>query len=422
MKQLRIAIVTPSFPPKSGGIATSHFNLFHLLKRRFHVHAFAYNDADSTPLTDVTRRKTPAWMAVAAPWLLRQYLRRYDSGSSFPNCSRIAAFAWGARRLRGPLKQFQPDLILMPDNNVPAYFMKKPPHAKLIWYCHNNYRRFRGNPLLPDHPPIDLDVASSMERKALRKADMVVSPSHYMIDEFRKCFGNPDIPTQVIPNFMTEDAFTGIEPFPLRPSMALRESCPIVCIPSAGTHPKGKRYVFEIVRRLHDTMDGQIGFFLSGLIPGDLQFELDSLGSDLKLHAPGHLAWRENVSRLQTCNLMVSPTLVENFSNALLEAQWLGIPVVTFDTGGNRELVCDGRTGTIVDYIDIEALVRRATELLCDAEMLARYGAAAARRARKEFSAETILRQYETYFQELTEACPRSAQPEPQPHQLKASN
>ena len=397
----RIAVITPSFPPKSGGIATSHYNLFHLLKQEYTVHAFAYDDDDPEPHENVTRCKTPVFLGRRLESLFKRYLKKYDPDDDFPNCRRIANKAWGAWRLSKPLSSFKPDIILAPDNNVPVYFMKKPKNAKLIWYCRNNYRRFRDNPLLPEYSWADLDVAASMERKALKKADLVLSPSRYMADIFDSTIGRNGIPIEVIPNFMTDDAFAGIKPFPLREKMAWTADIPIVCLPSAGTPNKGKRYTFEIIRRLHAETGAHVAFFISGGMPNDLKFELDSLGKELKLYAPGHLSWKDNISLLMACDLLLSPTLVENFSNAFVEAHWLGKPIVTFDVGGNCEIVQDGKTGAVVPYLDMESLINRAVDLLCDRAKLNSYGHEAAAWAHESLNAGTILQRYRAVFSAL---------------------
>ena len=407
MRRLRIAIITPSFPPKSGGIAVSHYNLFHLLKKEYEVRAFAYDDDDPEPCENVMRRKTPSFIAGTASWLFTKYLKRYDRTDDFPNCRRLVEKAWGAWRLNKPLRQFTPDIILMPDNNVPAYFIKKPRSAKLVWYCHNNYRRFRDNPLLPEYSWADLDVAASMERKALAKADLVLSPSRYMADIFDSTIGRNGIPIKVIPNFMADDAFAGIKPFPLREKMALTADIPIVCLPSAGTPNKGKRYTFEIIRRLHTAMNGHVAFFVSGHIPNDLKFEAKALGEDLKLHIPGLLPWKDNIALLMACDLLLSPTLVENFSNALVEAHWLGKPIVTFDVGGNREIVQDGKTGAVVPYLDVENLIKRAVDLLSDPVKLDSYGRQAAAWAHEKLNATAILEEYRELFSGLCASTPR---------------
>lgn len=401
MKGLRIAVVTPTFPPKSGGIAAAHYNLFHLLRTRYEVMAFVYDDDEPSPTAGVVQRKTPSFLAKLLPSLLRVYLLRYDLHGDFPNCARTARTALGSWRLNRPLQRFSPDIVLVPDNNLPGYFLRKPGRSKFVWFCHHNFMRFQGHPLLDDNPWTDIEVSSSMERRALRKADAVVSPSEYMVREFRKAYPLPDLPMHVIPNFIAEDALAGIEPYPLRSELGVSGDVPIVCIPSGGTVPKGKKYAFEIVRRIQREVGGRIVFFISGVIPGDFAYELAHAGDSVLIHAPGHLPWQKQIARFMACDVVVSPALVENYSAALVEAHWLGKPVVTFDTGGNREIVQDGETGYVVPYLDVETLIGRTVSLLRNRALLLQFAAQAQAWARRTLGPERILGLYGKLFEEL---------------------
>jgi glycosyltransferase involved in cell wall biosynthesis len=292
-------------------------------------------------------------------------------------------------------------VVFVPDYDLPAYFLRKPKDAKFIWFCRHNYLRFRDHPLLEDNWWSDIDVAASMERRALRKADVVVSPSSYMAGEFRRTYGREDLPVRVIPNFIAEEALASIEPHPLRAEIGVSADVPIVCIPSAGTVPKGKRHAFEIVRRIGKQFGGKIVFFLTGAIPGDLAYELQHVGEPVLVYAPGHLPWRDNIARIMACDVVVSPTLVENFSNALVEAHSLGKTVVTFDTGGNREIVRDGETGYVVPYLDIDRLVECTLSLLHDHAQRSLFGERARSLTRRALSPDHALEQYRQLFAEL---------------------
>jgi glycosyltransferase involved in cell wall biosynthesis len=92
---------------------------------------------------------------------------------------------------------------------------------------------------------------------------------------------------------------------------------------------------------------------------------------------------------------------VFGFSCALLEAQALGIPVVTFDTGGNRELVANGLTGWINPYLDIEALIAKSLDLIVNQDARARMGAAARTHAMELADPSRILAAFEGIFSEL---------------------
>ncbi len=62
--------------------------------------------------------------------------------------------------------------------------------------------------------------------------------------------------------------------------------------------------------------------------------------------------------------LMSHPALhAEGCSNAIMEYMACGLPVVCSESGGNRELVVDGKTGFIIPSCDVTALVERLTWL-----------------------------------------------------------
>jgi glycosyltransferase involved in cell wall biosynthesis len=63
---------------------------------------------------------------------------------------------------------------------------------------------------------------------------------------------------------------------------------------------------------------------------------------------------------------------VEGLPNVLIEAQALGVPVVTTDAGGAREAVEDGVTGSVVTDTSTEALVEACASYLTSPERRAR--------------------------------------------------
>jgi glycosyltransferase involved in cell wall biosynthesis len=174
-----------------------------------------------------------------------------------------------------------------------------------------------------------------------------------------------------------------------------------VFIPSGGTAVKGAAWVPEIIRRIHEQNAG-VFFVISGLVWGVQKTELDYLRSrGIQIYTPGHLSHSDNLNLTLGCDLAVSPVLLENFSCALLECQALGLPVVTFDIGGNREVVQDGQTGVIVEFPDIDKLVFESLSLLNNPTRLQHMSQAAAVRVRAEFSAEIVLEKYRQLFTQL---------------------
>jgi L-malate glycosyltransferase len=56
----------------------------------------------------------------------------------------------------------------------------------------------------------------------------------------------------------------------------------------------------------------------------------------------------------------------EGLSNSLVEYGLAGVPAVTFNVGGNAEVVCDGKTGFLVSAGDTAAMAERVIQLLTD--------------------------------------------------------
>ena len=67
---------------------------------------------------------------------------------------------------------------------------------------------------------------------------------------------------------------------------------------------------------------------------------------------------------------------VEGLGIVYLEASALGLPVLAGDSGGAPDAVLEGETGYVVDGRDAQAVAARLVELLRDAELRARFGAA----------------------------------------------
>ncbi|MTD17365.1 glycosyltransferase [Nakamurella sp. YIM 132087] len=77
---------------------------------------------------------------------------------------------------------------------------------------------------------------------------------------------------------------------------------------------------------------------------------------------------------------------VEGLGIVFLEAAAVGLPVIAGDSGGAPEAVQDGRTGTVVDGRDADAVAAAVVELLNDPALRARYGEAGRRWVRQDWT------------------------------------
>jgi len=203
----------------------------------------------------------------------------------------------------------------------------------------------------------------------------------------------------IIPNLVDPGVIESIVPYDIRSKIGLTEGAPLVYIPSAGSAIKGSRFLFEIIRRLAVLYGSDVGFYLSGGICDEITMhELRFLPLNAKLYNPGSLSYHENIAAIKACDLCVSPTLLESFGMALLEANLCALPVIAFNAGGTSDIIVTDENGILVDYMDVEGLVVFSQKLLNDRELLDRMKLTSASFVKSHFNGEAIADLYDKLF------------------------
>ncbi len=99
------------------------------------------------------------------------------------------------------------------------------------------------------------------------------------------------------------------------------------------------------------------------------------------------------LSVVKACSFGIYPTLAENYSMAILEALLCGVPMVTFEVGGNAEIIKDGINGYLISPYDVDALVTAAAHLL-DSETVERISSSTVRDAEKRLGSTAVADDY----------------------------
>jgi glycosyltransferase involved in cell wall biosynthesis len=163
---------------------------------------------------------------------------------------------------------------------------------------------------------------------------------------------------------------------------------------------KDQGTLLRAARLVADTVPG---FTLDIVGDGPMHDDVHALAADLGLGDVVRFhGFRDDVGAvLAESDLFVLPSLSEGISITLLEAMAAGLPVVTTDVGGNREVVLPGETGLLVRVRDPAALAAAMRTVLTNPALARRFGAAGQARVAATFAIDRTVRAYEAIYEEL---------------------
>lgn len=389
-----IAVVAPSAPPLGGGgVASSHLHLYRCLKQRgFDVELLTFNETAAVEsATELQRFGATPFQRSCLALCSALYLKSIGSRKTAYQLSDILFSIPGVLKLNRVLQKLRPQQIIIPDHGAPGLFLDKGV-ARLTLVVHHNPSRFINNPLLDDFCPVDVQQAMKLEQRVLKKVDGVIAPSRYMEGVFRETFEFAG-PVHMIHNVLDISLLDSVNNKCIMSELGLSAEVPLVYIPSAGSIFKGKQYVGEVIRRLSACCTTKICFYLSGNITDDLAQELSHLPENAYIFSPGQLTYLENLAIVKACSFGISPTLVESFGMAIMEAVACGVPMVVFRVGGTGEIVFDDENGFCVPCHDVEQLCSSAVRLL-DTAFCTNMSRQAATFTRKQFDADRSIDAY----------------------------
>ncbi|MBL9199791.1 MAG: glycosyltransferase family 4 protein [Opitutaceae bacterium] len=130
--------------------------------------------------------------------------------------------------------------------------------------------------------------------------------------------------------------------------------------------------------------------------------ELEALRSEGAVEFTGA---RPDVAEIYAAaDVAVLPSYREGLPRALIEAAASGLPIVTTDTSGCREVVAHGENGLLVPVRDPGALAEALRTLALDPALRARLGAAGRKRVEQEFSQAIVFAEIAAIYAELARA------------------
>ena len=132
---------------------------------------------------------------------------------------------------------------------------------------------------------------------------------------------------------------------------------------------------------------------------GELKRLAGELGIADKTHFPGYRS--DLLPVYSAFDLFVLSSRREGLPNSILEAMALGVPVVTTDVAGAKELVVDGQTGYVSRQGDVAGITRSLVALIESESLRKRMSRAGRERVEQKFSFNARLQRIESLYEQI---------------------
>ncbi|ADJ28633.1 glycosyltransferase [Nitrosococcus watsonii] len=174
---------------------------------------------------------------------------------------------------------------------------------------------------------------------------------------------------RIVGNGIDTEKFTPVPRVEARHRFGLSSEGPVLISVGGLVERKGFHRVIEVLPALREQFPGLYYLIVGGPGPeGDmsesLRYQVQTLGLEEAVHFLGALSPEDLKWPLSAADVFVLATRNEGWANVFLEAMACGLPVVTTDVGGNREVVSDARLGSVVPFGDPKALEAALREAL----------------------------------------------------------
>lgn len=203
---------------------------------------------------------------------------------------------------------------------------------------------------------------------------------------------------------------------PLRARWGVPDDVPLVGCVSRLVPRKGQDRLLEVwprVRRRHP--DAHLAVVGEGPSQDRLAARADALGPDAGVVLPGRVAWDDLPAVHAAADVFAMPcrtrwfgTDVEGLGIVYLEAQAAGRPAIAGTSGGAPEAVLDGRTGTVVDGRDDDALVAALDRWLADPAARSAAGVAGRAWVEQRWSWDAIATRFTRLLEDVSGRGPAS--------------
>jgi len=236
------------------------------------------------------------------------------------------------------------------------------------------------------------------------KLKNITAPSQSIAKQMIEEYGISECDTHVIPNGVDLTTYK-ISTDKIRTDLRGKLELPtdVKMMTSVGwlKPVKGHQYLLEAFSIF--TKEVSQKWILVLLGEGELEEELRDQAKKLSILDDVYfVGFQDNVQDwLGASDLMVSATLSEGLSNALIEATATGLPIVATNVGGNPEVVEHDFNGLLVESEDSLGLCRAIESIASNENMYIEMSKNSRIKAERDFSNDTMVDRLETLYKSL---------------------
>lgn len=225
---------------------------------------------------------------------------------------------------------------------------------------------------------------------------LFVNNSRAGAEDYARWLGVSPEGTQVIYNgldFSRFHVFTEEDVRAFRQSHQIDQKTPLIGGVFRLGHEKRPMDFIAVIKRIKEQI-GDVKVVIAGIggLEKDIkkQIEKENLADTIML-----LGKRTRIFRIiKACDLILHTAEVEGTPNVLLEAQYLGVPVVATRAGGTEEVVQDGVGGLLHPIGDVEGLAGSCVKILRDRTYGEKLGEAGRKFVTETFTLERMVLNY----------------------------
>lgn len=216
-----------------------------------------------------------------------------------------------------------------------------------------------------------------------------------------------DLPHAMIPPALDISAFPA--PQPVRPGPLGSPQQPLRILSVGRLHwKKGYDYTLQAVKELA-AQDVHCIYRIIGA--GEYQAALAFARYEMEMgdyvEFCGSLPQSQVIDHYLWADVFLHGAVSEGFCNAVLEAQAMGLPVVSTDADGLPENIADGETGFIVPRRNPDTMAEKLALLAQDSPLRQQMGTAGRKRVEQHFQLVEQLNAFELFYLKRLEISPR---------------